>query len=280
MLPRLAVRVVIGCQAFVLLACASVPREPWVLDSSAIRVDLTRRADQIDSYPRALGATVEVLRRDLGLPALQVRLVFLPDRAAFETLLLEIGYTPTLARDASEQMVAVGGHRHVLINEERLSARSWPERIGLLAHELGHVLQYELGGGVRGQSDQWLREGHADWLELRVLAALGLADEDGAHRRSLRRLRGHLRSGELPRLDQLTTFPAWVQAGRNGRGGALYNKALVATRFLIDRHGHEGVLRYFRRFSRVQDRTANFREAFGEDIPAFEAAFERYVLAR
>jgi hypothetical protein len=31
----------------------------------------------------------------------------------------------------------------------------------LLAHELTHTVQYELGGGHRGTSDQWLREGFA-----------------------------------------------------------------------------------------------------------------------
>lgn len=260
-----------------LAACASVPREPWVLDSSSLTTPASRRTDWLDSYPRALAATLDVLERDLGLPRVQVRLVFLPDRPTFEALLREIGYTPTLARDASDQMIAVGGHRHILINQERLEGRRWPDRIGLLAHELGHVLQYEWGGGVRGESDQWLREGYADWLEIEVLDALTLVDAKAAHRSARDLLREELDRGPLPSLESLMTFSAWVDAGRGGRGGALYNRSLVAVKFLIDRHGHDAVVEYFRLFSRQQDRSGNFRKAFGEDVRTFEAAFDRYV---
>jgi hypothetical protein len=58
-----------------------------------------------------------------------------------------------------------------LLNELRLSNLEWGDRVALLAHEMAHSFQYELGGGRRGTSDQWLREGFADWVAIGVLSA-------------------------------------------------------------------------------------------------------------
>lgn len=262
------------------LACATTPGEPWVLDSSDLTTSPTRRADWLDSYPRVLATTLDVFERELGLPRLQVRLVFLPDRPTLERLLLEIGYSPELARDTAEHMVAIGGYRTMLLNERKLSTRSWPERLAVLAHELTHALQYELGGGVRGDSDQWLREGYADWIEVRVLSTLGLVDEAAAARQALETLRANEQPAQLPRLAALATFPSWVAGVRGETGGVVYTQAQVAVVFLIDRHGQDAVLRYFSLFAAAQDREGNFQAAFGEDLDSFERAFRRHVWGR
>ncbi|HEX7085633.1 MAG TPA: hypothetical protein VF198_04680 [Vicinamibacterales bacterium] len=260
--------------------CATTPRGPWVLDSREMRVRPTRVGEWIASYQQALAATLDVFEKDLGFPPLEVRLVFLPDEPTFEALLLEIGYPAPLARDAAADMTAIGGHRSVLLNQERVERRSWPERVGLLAHELTHVLQYELGGGTRGESDQWLREGYAEWVESRVLQSLHLGDGDGDALREARgRLRGH-RPETLPPLTALGTFPEWVSRGRQGVGPLLYTQAFAAVAFLIERHGTPAVLDYFSRFAKSQDRNGNFEAAFGESREAFEAAFRQSVWGR
>lgn len=264
--------------------CASAQGEPWVLDSGQVPARSTRVASWITTYPQALATTLDVFRKDLGLPPLEVRLVFLPDQAAFEQMLLQIGYPAALARDAAADMTAIGGHRHVLLNEQRVERRSWPQRIGLLAHELTHVLQYDLGGGRRGESDQWLREGYADWIESRVLESLHVQDDaDGAQATVASRVghaRRELRSrgrDALPPLTELGTFPEWVARGRAGAGTLLYAQAFAAVAFLIDRHGAPAVLDYFSRFAAAQDRAGNFERAFGETREAFEQAFRRHM---
>ncbi|HEY8537146.1 MAG TPA: hypothetical protein VIL25_11870 [Vicinamibacterales bacterium] len=259
--------------------CASTPRGPWVLDSREVRARPTRVGEWIGTYQQALATTLDVFEKDLGFPALEVRLVFLPDRPTFERLLLEIGYPAQLARDAAADMTAIGGHRSVLLNEERVERRSWPERIGLLAHELTHVLQYELGGGIRGESDQWLREGFAEWVETQVLRALHLGGEADPVRAARRELRAY-GPDELPPLTSLATFPDWVTRGRQGVGPLLYAQAFAAVSFLIERHGMPAVLDYFSRFARSQDRTGNFQAAFGETRESFEAAFRESVWGR
>mgnify|MGYP003399901864 CR=1 FL=1 len=58
-------------------------------------------------------------------------------------------------------------------NGDAMSSLSWASRVGTLAHELVHILQYDIAGGRRGTSEQWLREGFAEWVSLDVLQRIG-----------------------------------------------------------------------------------------------------------
>jgi hypothetical protein len=257
-------------------ACATIDREPWVIDSPSLTGGPVARAEWVASWPQALASVLDVFTSRLGLPALEVRLVFLPNDATFERLLLEIGYPPDLARDTTSTMTAIGGRRSVLLNESRMADDSWPARVGLLAHELTHVLQYELGGGVRGTSDQWLREGFADWVELQVLIELRAVEAAPFRGDLLRRTKG----ADLPPLSALATFPSWVAENRARPGADLYAAAQVAVDLLIQRHGVTAVLDYFRRFAASQERQAHFEAAFGQTIDAFDADFRRHLRGR
>jgi hypothetical protein len=259
--------------------CAAVTSEPWVLDSKDMSTGPVRRAAWISSYPQALATALDALQRDVGLPPLQVRVVFLPDEHTFERLLLEIGYSPDLAASAAANMRAIGGFRHILVNEARLARLGWADRTGVFAHELAHVLQYELGGGVRGTSEQWIREGFAEWVELEVLesiAAIPAAAE--ARRSALRELRS-MEPGQLPPLPALATFPQWVAAAQGQAAARVYDLGLTAVDALIDRHGIDAVETYFASFAARQDRRANFEAAFGQSVEAFDCEFQCEVLS-
>jgi hypothetical protein len=268
--PRAAIA---GAVALATLACATTSREPWVIDSPSLKSTAVSHADWVASWPQALATVLDVLESRLGLPRLDVRLVFLPDDPTFERLLLGIGYPPDLARDTTKTMTAIGGRRSVLLNESRMDNDSWPARVGLLAHELTHVLQYELGGGVRGTSDQWLREGLADWVELQVLVELRAVELASMRTDLLRRTR----SADLPPLSALATFPSWVAENRARPDVDLYAAAQVAVQLLIERDGVDAVLDYFRRFAGSQERHAHFQAAFGRTLDAFDAEFRQYL---
>jgi hypothetical protein len=258
-------------------ACASTPRGPWVLSSDQLRASPARQMEQIGSYPEAVATAIYVMEREVGLPRPQASFVFVPDDAAFEAQLLEIGYPEDLARSASQLMTAIGGHRAVLVNERRLSRQPWPGRMITLAHELTHVLQYELGGGTRGTSAQWLREGFAEWVAMRVLAALGQLDPGTVRREAIMRVRTAAPADGFARLRSLSTFPAWVDQSRGPGGSRLYDFALIGAMTLVERHGLDKLLGYFRRFATRQDPAANFLEAFGESETTFEATFRSIV---
>lgn len=262
----------------VILCNGCAASEPWSL---ALPQPALRPASDIyaiTSYERAAATIAAAFERDFGFGSFPVTLHFYPGRDAFEAALLQSGYDPSLARDTARTMSAVGGHRQVLLNESMLLPLSWPGRVGLLAHELTHSLQYEWGGGVRGASDQWLREGFADWITARILARLGATTIERVREQKREEVRTLDRS-RIPRLDAMATFPEWVEANSRFEG-APYAHALLAVDFLIDRHGTAAVVRYFELFARSGDRRENFRAAFGEDLSAFEEALLGYVLPR
>jgi hypothetical protein len=283
--PRAIRRIVGAFLCAALTACASAPTGPRAIATDTLKARPAYDLDWITSYETALATVCHIMERDLRLPRLQVTVRFYPDRETFEAALVGVGYNPQFARDTAEIMTAIGGYRGVLINERKLGSRPWPQRIATLAHELTHSLQYEVGGGQRGASDQWLREGFGEWVAARVLERLGLTTLNDAVMRGVLTLQSRRRprdaaaadAGGLPPLGAMVTFPQWVALGQNGQGAMLYDQAFVAVDVLIRRHGVDAVLAYFTRFAATQDRVANFRAAFGEDLETFEGAFRDSV---
>jgi hypothetical protein len=154
------------------------------------------------------------------------------------------------------------------------------------------VLEYELAGGPRGTSAQWLREGFSEWVEARVLETLGHAEEGTAWSQALARVRSPDQVLTLgrpggwaervppvrpPSLAALGSFPEWVRHLRGAHGGALYEYAFLAVTSLVEKHGVPAVLRYFELSATAEDPAANFLEAFGESEAQFEERLRRVV---
>jgi hypothetical protein len=250
-------------------ACAAA-REPWLVSIPQPGLRPVSRLDSIFDYRTAAATVASIFERDLGLTPFPVTFHFFPHRDAFEQALLESGYDAALARSTARTMMAVGGYRGVLLNEAALGSVPWAGRLELLAHEMGHSLQYELGGGRRGTSDQWLREGFAEWLSVQVLERLDAVSMPVVRRERLRELRDAGRSKAL-RIADLVTFRQWVDVSER-HGASAYALSFLGVDFLLERYGVQAVLGYFKRFASSEDRTGNFRSAFGEDLPGFEAA--------
>jgi hypothetical protein len=249
-----------------------------------------RDLKRISTYEEALATVLQAMQGELGLPRLQVTLVFLPDARGLEALLLRIGYPPPLARSAARQLVAIGGYRTVLVNQARLESQGWRWRLFILAHELAHVLQYELGGGTRGASAQWLREGFAEWVATRVTAGPEQVEDQKARQQAIIRMRTYAQSrfpvtlapggfarGEpfparvvVPPLSELRSFPQWLEQSRGDAGPVLPDYAFLAVDTLLEQHGRPAILRYFELFAVRQDAAANFLEVFGESEEQFE----------
>ena len=254
--------------------------QPWTIALPQATVRPASRMDGIVSYDRAASTIAAVFERDLGFPSFPVTLHFFPGREAFQAALLQSGYDPALAKDTAGTMGAVGGHRQVLLNESILVPLSWPARVYMLAHELTHSLQYEWGGGVRGASDQWLREGFAESVTGRVLERLGATTLERVRQQKRDEFRGMNRA-RLPRLDEMATFPAWVEVNsRRDAAPYTYAYAFLAADFLIERHGMAAVIGYFKLFARSADRRVNFRAAFGEELSSFEEALHAHLRIR
>jgi hypothetical protein len=265
----------LGPSVRLILAAAAIAsgcgaREPLLITVPQPGLRPVSHLDSILDYRTAAATVVSIFERDLGFTPFPVTFRFFPDRDAFEKALLDVGYDAGLARRTASAMTAVGGYRGVLLNDTSFSSLPWIGRIAMLAHELGHSLQYELGGGQRGTSDQWLREGFAEWVSIRVLERLDAASMIEIRRQRLRQLQAAGRS-KVPPLASLITFPQWVEVSARS-DGTTYFLSFLAVDFLLERHGVPAVVAYFKRFSSSQDRVANFRAAFGEDLDRFEAA--------
>jgi hypothetical protein len=251
--------------------CAGGAAWPRTVTTTDLQARPTTQGSWIVDYDTALVSIARVMHEDLGLPVVPVELHFYRDRDAFRAALEADGYDGELALDAAATMSAITGHRRVLLNDAELRPLDWPFRIALLAHELVHTVQYELAGGRRGTSEQWLREGFAEWVEVHVLTTLGFTTPAQARRIALDRVR---RARGLPSLTDMVTFPDWVRAGvKAGGTDGLYAQALLAAGLLVERHGVPTVLEYFRSFEQSDDRLGNFARAFGQDLGTFDEAF-------
>ena len=225
------------------------------------------------SYEATLTAVVNALEQEIGLPRVEVPLVLFPTRLAFEQGLLDIGYPKELAKSASS-FNAIGGARAVLVNASIVNRLTRTQRHRLIAHEVVHSVQYRLGGGTRGASEQWLREGFAEWVACRVTANLGLESFDSLRDDLLEQL-GAPQVGLRPApFDKLATFPQWVEA--QGRYDTpLYAQAFIAAELLVEKQGVPAMIRYFGYFKGTQDYERAFADAFGLDRPSFERLFMR-----
>lgn len=263
------------CLAIILIASACAVRlpDPVTLPQPDARPAL--HLDQIYDYQGAAVAIAAVLERELGVAPFPVTVHFYPDTAAFEAALVKFGQDPDMARDTAEAMRAVGMRGRVLLTNDMLEPLPWRDRVRVLTHELIHALQYELTGGLRGTSEQWLREGFAEWVSLMVLDRLR-----GPELRVLRAqqltLFNRSDRARAPRLDEMVNFEQWIGVV-NRRGIAPYSQAFLTVDFLVERHGAPTIVEYLRQFASTRDRRAAFRRVFGEEPAAFEAAVDEWL---
>jgi hypothetical protein len=271
-MKRLIRAVVPAVLASVLAGCAAAPRV-IPISASAEQPLAMRIAD----YPEAFQAITAVLSQELKLPIPRAALYLYPDREAFERgLVTELHFEPAQARESASFARGVGGPDKILANEAALVRVPWPARIQFLAHEFTHTIQYDLAKGRRSTSEQWLREGFADLVSYRVRDLLALDSFANLRERRLRQIRDVRDGSPFPLLSRLGTFPQWVALRSKQGAAATYGQAFLAVDLLVEQKGFPAAVEYFRLFARCDDRLANFRTAFGQELPAFEREFAAY----
>lgn len=258
-------------------ACAARVEPARTIVLEDIRANPAPQAAFVESYESALVSIAAIAEHDLGLPKLEGVVELVPDRDALHGVLEAHGADPATARGAAESMVAIGTHRAVYVNLAAFAPLNWNARLAVLSHELTHVAQYEWSRGRRGTSDQWLREGFADWVQAHVLDRLGVLARDGIVSRNGRFITRPGSRERLPPLARLANFPEWVALSSGESGRLLYPYAFIATDFLVRRHSLEAVIGYFRLFADSDDRLGNFERAFGESWSTFDAAFRDHL---
>jgi hypothetical protein len=272
-----ALSLVVG---MILTGCTAVPRATQLTVAPGVPRPV---AAHLTNYQEAVHAIVSAMTEDLHIPVPRTSftLYFYPYHEAFAQGLTEKFKTdPIHAQDIAKfalgRLRQTRESKQLLVNEEVLERQRWPERIHFLAHEITHIVQYELANG-RPVGDQWLREGHADWVAFRVLEALGLDTFSARQKQQIARVRSAKERQALPSLSQLVTSDDWDRLSAKYGGKMVYGQAFLATAFLIQRRGLSSVLEYFRRPPPPGDRLLHFQVAFGDALSTFERDFSAYL---
>ena len=265
--------------AFLSAGCAARLEPPRAIVLENIQARPEPRAEFVTDYEGAMASIAAITEKELGLPKLQGTLHLVASRDGLYEIMMANGADAETARGAADTMLAIGTSGAVYVNLEAFARLNWNARLMLLAHEAAHVAQYELSAGRRSTSDQWLREGFADWVQAYVTEKMqiGTMNRESILLRNSRFIAQPGMREQLPPLSKLANFPEWVTVANSPASRLLYPYAYVATDFLIQRHSLDEALTYFRLFAKSDDRLANFREAFGEDWSAFDAALRQHI---
>ena len=257
-----------------LTACASTRFEPREVPFPEVAVGSSHPRGVIASYDDALTSVLWIMANDMGFPPLTGSLRLYNDRVGLEAGLVGEGYDASYARQICGRLDGITRPGMILANESKLRWDRWPARIAFLAHEVTHVAEYALANGRRGSSDQWLREGLAEWVSWRVVQSLRFGTLADRRRAALVHLQEAGARHELPSFRRLVVQSAWVREGNGRTADPMYDQAFLAADLLIARHGLPAVLDYFRLFASSDNTLANFRTAFQEERARFEADFQ------
>jgi hypothetical protein len=252
-------------------------------------------------YPRALAAIMSVMVQDLKLPAVEGSVTLYFSQTSYESgvvaesekdlerLREQLGPRANRLREEefvfsarrfAVSSVAVGMYKKVLVNEWRLAKYPWPEWVKVLGHELTHTVERNLVEGRLTVSDQWLREGFAEWVGCKVADMFGAETFDKSRDRVLDSIATAKSYQTFPSLAQLARNSEWLTWSRTLGRAATYGQALIAVDFLIQQKGLAAVVDYFRLFGKLNNRERNFTTAFGEPISSFEEKFIKHLQLR
>ncbi len=266
---------VVLASAGLTVSCASAPSHTRVIPFPQVSAGTPAPRGLITNYSEALAAVLSVMENELGFPPLTGSLRLYRDRSAMEAGLIGEGYNADYAHQIASKLDGISRPGLVLANDAVLQWQRWPQRMVFLAHETTHVAEYALAHGLRGSSEQWLREGLAEWVSWRVADSLKLGSFAGRKRAVALGLRQARDRHELLSFSELASQRSWVRVGGRRTTEAMYLQVFLAAELLAARHGLPAVLDYFRLFASSNDPIANFRTAFGEERDSFGAAFEK-----
>lgn len=230
---------------------------------------------EIASYEEAVHTITGIMVHELDVPLSGPLTVFVyPTREAYAEGLVGTGrLPPEQAAKIAAYSFAVTEHGRLFINDERMRDLPRSAWLATIAHELTHHAQYQLSGGRRGRSEQWLREGMADWVACQVLDRLGYTTLRHEREHALREVAAawpELASKQLD-LVELGRPREWEARHLEPDGYLVYRLAFLLTDDLIRQHHWPRLLDYFRAFAESEERFDEFRRAFGESLEKFGA---------
>lgn len=188
---------------------------------------------------------------ELPFPAAIKAYVYVNQATLVDGLMKVAGETSDEAWDKGRYAAGVAARSGLFLRGDYLARMHHVGRVGLFAHELAHVSQSRLREGGRGRAAQWILEGHADWVKMRVLDLLRYRSYAESRSHVVRTVVGSPTPVKLfPPLPELASNSAWVTATNKLGAPATYCQAFLAVDWLVERYGSAKVTEFLGRFSR------------------------------
>jgi len=199
-----------------------------------------------------IDATAWLIRNRLELPFPPVikAYVYVNEATLVDGLIEVAGDSRDEAWDKGRYAAGVSARNGLFLRGDYVARMHRVARAGLFAHELAHVSQTRLREGGRSRAAQWILEGHADWVKVRVLDLL--------HYRSYAESRAHIARTVVgsatpiqlfPDLEELARSSDWVAATNKLGASATYCQAFLAVDWLVERYGRAKLTEFLGRFS-------------------------------
>jgi hypothetical protein len=199
-----------------------------------------------------INATAWLIRHKLELPfppAIKAY-VYVNQATLVDGLVTVAGDTSDEAWDKGRYAAGVAARTGLFLRGDYLARMHLVGRAGLFAHELAHVSQARLREGGRSRAAQWILEGHADWVKVRVLDLLRYRSYAESREHIVRTIVGSPVPVKMfPPLQELSGNPAWVTATNKLGAPATYCQAFLAVDWLVERYGSAKVTEFLGRFA-------------------------------
>jgi hypothetical protein len=215
------------------------------------------RADQpalgaSPSDEELINAAAWLIRHKLELPfppAIKAY-VYVNEATLVDGLIKVAGDTTDDAWDKGRYAAGVAARTGLFLRGDYLARMHLVGRAGLVAHELAHVSQSRLREGGRGRAAQWILEGHADWVKVRVLDLLRYRSYAESRDHIVRTVVGSpIPIALFPDLRELARNDVWVASTNKLGAPATYCQAFLAVDWLVERYGSAKVTEFLGRFS-------------------------------
>jgi hypothetical protein len=200
---------------------------------------------------------------ELPFPAAIKAYVYVNQATMVDGLMAVAGESRDEAWDKGRFAAGVAARSGLFLRGDYLARMHYTARAGLIAHELAHVSQMQLREGGRGRAAQWILEGHADWVKMRVLDLMRYRPYAESRDHVVRTVvTSSTPLALFPPLQDLDGNPAWVAATNKLGAPATYCQAFLAIDWLVERYGSAKVTEFLGRFSRNENPREHWSDVF------------------
>jgi hypothetical protein len=199
-----------------------------------------------------INATAWLIRHKLELPFPRTikAYVYVNEATMVDGLINVAGDNDDEAWDKGRYAAGVAARSGLFLRGDYVARMHLVGRAGLFAHELAHVSQTQLREGGRGRAPQWILEGHAEWVKIRVLDLLHYRSYTESRDLVVRAVVGSPTPITLfPDLHELARNDNWVASTNKLGAPATYCQAFLAVDWLVERYGPAKVTESLGRFA-------------------------------